>query len=43
MGMRRCELDTRILTIFFFVAMPFVAFGSFLIVSMARASLKESL
>ncbi len=43
MAKRRYELDTRILTIFFFVAMPFVAFGSFLIVSMARASLMESL
>ena len=43
MAKKRYELDTRILTIFFFVAMPFVAFGSFLIVSMARASLRESL
>ncbi len=43
MGKRRYELDTRVLTIFFFVAMPFVAFGSFIVVSMARSSLQESL
>lgn len=43
MGKRRYVLDTRVLTIFFFVAMPFVAFGSFLVVSMARASLMDSL
>jgi hypothetical protein len=42
MTKRRYELDTRVLTIFFFVAMPFVAFGSFIVVSMARASLQES-
>ncbi len=42
MTKRRYELDTRVLTIFFFVAMPFVAFGSFIVVSMARTSLQES-
>ncbi|MBI3932434.1 MAG: cache domain-containing protein [Acidobacteria bacterium] len=43
MGKRRYELDTRILTIFFFVAMPFVAFGSFLVVTMARGALMDTL
>jgi len=43
MSKRRYELDTRVLTIFFFVAMPFVAFGSFLVVSMARSALQDSL
>jgi hypothetical protein len=42
MGRRRYELDTRILTVFFLVAMPFVAFGSFLIVGMARGSLQDT-
>src|SRR5262245_49299002 len=43
MSKRRYELDTRVLTIFFFVALPFVAFGSFLVVSMARSALQDSL
>lgn len=43
MSKRRYYLDARVLTIFFFVAMPFVAFGSFLVVSMARSALTESL
>jgi hypothetical protein len=43
MGKTRYELDTRILTIFFFVAMPFVAFGSFIVVGMARGALTRSL
>jgi hypothetical protein len=34
MGKRKYELDTRVLTVFFFVAMPFVALGSFLVVRM---------
>jgi len=42
MGKRRYELDTRVLTVFFLVAMPFVAFGSFVVVSMARGSLQDS-
>jgi len=43
MTKRRYELDTRVLTVFFFVAMPFVAFGSFVVVNMARGSLRASL
>lgn len=43
MGKRRYELDTRVLTIFFFVAMPFVAFGSFVVVNMARGQLQDQL
>jgi len=43
MSRTRYELDTRVLTVFFFVAMPFVAFGSFIVVSMARSSLQSSL
>jgi hypothetical protein len=38
MARKRYELDTRVLTVFFFVAMPFVAFGSFNVVSMARGA-----
>jgi len=34
MGKRKYELDTRVLRVFFFVAMPFVALGSFLVVRM---------
>lgn len=43
MGKRRYVLDTRILTVFFFVAMPFVAFGSFVVVSMARSAQQEAI
>ncbi len=35
-------LDTRVLTAFFFAAMPFVAFGSFIVVNTARTRLRES-
>jgi hypothetical protein len=35
-------LDTRVLTAFFFAAMPFVAFGSFIVVNQARTHLRES-
>ena len=35
-------LDTRVLTVFFFAAMPFVAFGSFIVVNQARNHLRES-
>jgi len=41
MAARRYELDTRILTVFFFVAMPFVAFGSLVVVGMAESALRE--
>jgi hypothetical protein len=36
-------LDTRILTVFFLVAIPFVALGSFVVIDMARASLQNAL
>lgn len=39
----RYELDTRVLSLFFLVAMPFVAFGSFIVVRMARSALQDSL
>lgn len=42
MAKKRYYLDTRVLTAFFFAAMPFVAFGSFVVVSMARGQLRES-
>jgi hypothetical protein len=42
MAKKRYELDTRVLTVFFLVAMPFVAFGSFLVVNMARGQLQET-
>ena len=35
-------LDTRVLTAFFFAAMPFVAFGSFIVVNQAKNQLRES-
>ncbi len=43
MGKRRYQIDTRVFAVFFVVAMPFVAFGSFMVVNMARASLEQSL
>lgn len=43
MAKRRYELDSRVLTIFFFVAIPFIVFGSFLVVSMARGRLEAAL
>jgi hypothetical protein len=43
MAKKRYELDTRVLTVFFLVAMPFVAFGSFLVVNMARGQLQNSI
>jgi len=39
----RYELNTRILALFFLVAMPFVAVGSFIVVRMARVALRESI
>ena len=42
MAVRRYELDTRMMTVFFLAAMPFVAFGSFVVVNMARGSLERS-
>ncbi len=42
MAKQRYYLDTRVLTAFFFAAMPFVAFGSFVVVNMAKTRLRES-
>ncbi len=42
MARHRVYLDTRVLTAFFFAAMPFVAFGSFVVVNTARTQLRES-
>ena len=43
MAKRRYELDSRVFTIFFFVAIPFVVFGSFLVISMVRGRLEGAL
>jgi hypothetical protein len=42
MSKRRFELDTRILAIFFLVAMPFVAIGAYIVVGIAESELRES-
>jgi hypothetical protein len=42
MAKRRYYLDTRVLTAFFLAAMPFVAFGSFIVVNMAKNRLRDS-
>ncbi len=42
MAKQRYYLDTRVLTAFFFAAMPFVAFGSFMVVNAARTQLRET-
>jgi hypothetical protein len=42
MAKRHYYLDSRVLTAFFFAAMPFVAFGSFVVVNMAQSQLRES-
>lgn len=42
MAERRYHLDARVLAAFFVAAMPFVAFGSFIIVNQARNLLRES-
>lgn len=42
MGKRHYYLDTRVLAVFFFVSMPFVAFGSFVVVRVARGLLRDS-
>jgi hypothetical protein len=42
MAKQRYYLDSRVLTAFFFAAMPFVAFGSFIVVNQARTHLRES-
>ncbi len=40
MPKRRYELDPRILTVFFFVAIPFVAFGALVVINLARLDLQ---
>ena len=42
MAKRRHELDTRILSVFFLAAMPFVAVGSFIVINIARSELRKS-
>jgi hypothetical protein len=42
MARQKYSLDTRVLTAFFLAAMPFVAFGSFVVVNMARTELRET-
>jgi hypothetical protein len=42
MARKQYYLDTRVLTAFFFAAMPFVAFGSFIVVNMAKNQLRDS-
>lgn len=42
MAKQRYYLDTRVLTAFFLAAMPFVAFGSFVVVNVAETKLRES-
>jgi hypothetical protein len=42
MAKKSYYLDTRVLTAFFFAAMPFVAFGSFIVVNMAKNQLRDS-
>jgi hypothetical protein len=42
MAKKSYYLDTRVLTAFFFAAMPFVAFGSFIVVNVAKNQLRDS-
>lgn len=42
MGKRHYYLDTGVLAVFFFVSMPFVAFGSFVVVRVARGLLQDT-
>jgi hypothetical protein len=42
MAKQRYYLDSRVLTAFFVAAMPFVAFGSFVLVNVAKNQLRES-
>ncbi len=37
----RYRLDTRVLTVFFLVAMPFVALGTFVVIGLARGALTD--
>jgi Cache domain len=42
MAEQRYNLDTKVFTAFFLAAMPFVAFGSFIVVNQAKNLLRES-
>lgn len=42
MAKTRYELDTRILAVFFLAAAPFMAFGAYVVVNMAKGQLRES-
>ena len=42
MAEQRHQLDAKVLAAFFLAAMPFVAFGSFIVVNQARTLLRES-
>ncbi len=42
MPKRRYEVDPKILTLFFFVAIPFLAFGALVVVSLARLDLQRT-
>ena len=43
MAKRRYEVDPRILSLFFFVAIPFVAFGALVVISLARVELQDAM
>ncbi len=43
MAKRHYRIDSQLLTLSFFVAMPLVAFGAFIVVSIARGTLQDSL
>lgn len=40
---RRYEIDTRVFTVFFLVAIPFVAFGALVVINMARNALQNAM
>jgi hypothetical protein len=42
MEKRHYELDTRVLAVFFFVAIPFLAVGALIVINVARASLETA-
>ena len=42
MAKTKYELDTRILAVFFLAAAPFMAFGAYVVVNMAKGQLRES-
>jgi len=42
MAKTKYELDTRVLAVFFLAAAPFMAFGAYVVVNMAKGQLRES-